>query len=132
MNITWVVATGYQIDPVVDITDFKNIGPIWGSWSTWRSCGTDNVVCHDLSKARELVQREFQKNCNFYTQEHHHQDLGRPTGVRYYGGKFDQDAIRPHAQFGIGRLHRRHSVPTSSCCGQRNSADGGICFSTNW
>ena len=91
MNINWVVATGYQIDPVVDITDLKNIGPVWGSWSTWRSCGTDNVVCHELGKARELVQREFQKNCNFYTQEHHHQELGRPTGVKYYGGKFDQE-----------------------------------------
>lgn len=91
MNITWVVATGYQIDPAVDLDIMKNIGPIWGSWSTWRSCGTDNVVCHNLSKARELLQRDFQKNCNFYTSEQYHSDLGRPTGVKYYGGKFDQE-----------------------------------------
>ena len=91
MNITWVVATGYQIDPAVDVDAMKNIGPIWGSWSTWRSCATDNVVCHNLSKARELLQRDFQKNCNFYLPEQHHLELGRPTGVKYYGGKFDQE-----------------------------------------
>jgi hypothetical protein len=91
MNITWVVATGYQIDPAVDLDAMKNIGPIWGSWSTWRSCGTDNVVCHNLAKARELLQRDFQKNCNFYTPEQYHSDLGRPSDVRYYGGKFDEE-----------------------------------------
>ena len=91
MNITWVVATGYQIDPTVDVDVMKNVGPVWGSWSTWRSCATDNVVCHNLSKARELLQRDFQKNCNLYLAEQHHQDLGRPTGVKYYGGNFDQE-----------------------------------------
>ena len=91
MNITWVVATGHQINPIVDIDVLKNVGPIWGSWTTWRSCSTDNVVCQDLGRARELIQRDFQKSCNFYTNEQYHSDLGRPTGVKYYGGSFDQE-----------------------------------------
>lgn len=91
MNITWTVAAGHQINPIVDISALKNVGPIWGSWTTWRSCGTDNVVCHELAKAKDLVLRDFQKSCNFYTSEQYHADLGRPTGVRYYGGTFDQE-----------------------------------------
>lgn len=91
MNVTWTVATGHQIDPAVDTDQMKNIGPIWGSWSTWRSCATDNVVCHDLARARELVKREFQTHCNLYTAQQYHADLGRPVGVKYYGGQFDQE-----------------------------------------
>jgi hypothetical protein len=91
MNISWVIADGYQVDPTIDLNILKNIGPIWGSWRTWRSCDTDNVICHNNTKAQELIQRDFQKNCNFFVPEKNFRDLGRPNGVQFYGGEFEQE-----------------------------------------
>ena len=91
MNINWVIADGYQIDPTVDLDKIKAIGPIWGSWTTWRACGTDNVICQNQSKAVELLNRGFQNTCNFYTSMQYHQALNRPTNVKFYGGEFNQE-----------------------------------------
>jgi hypothetical protein len=91
MRINCVVASGYQLDPAIDVNVLKNIGPVWGSWKTWRSCATDNVICHDTAKGVDLIKRNFQKNCNFYVPESSIQMLGRPSGVQVYGGKFLQE-----------------------------------------
>lgn len=88
MRINWVMASDYQLDPAVNADILKNVGPIWGSWRTWRNCATDNVICHDPSKAVDLIKRNFQKNCNFYIPESSLQIAGRPAGVHAYGGKF--------------------------------------------
>ena len=91
MRINWVVASDYQLDPAVDADLIKNIGPIWGSWKTWRSCATDNVICHDSAKGVELIKRNFQQTCNFYIPESSIKMLGRPSEVKVYGGKFLQE-----------------------------------------
>ena len=91
MNINWVIADGYQVDPTIDLNILKNIGSIWGSWRTWRSCGTDNVICHNVTKAQELVQRDFQSNCNFFVPEENFRSIGRPHGVQFYGGEFNEE-----------------------------------------
>lgn len=91
MKINWVAAEGYSLDPGIDAESMKNVGPIWGSWTTWRSCSTDNVICSNRSKAADLIKRSFQKNCNFYVPEQFNQDLGRPVGVKLFGGKFDEE-----------------------------------------
>jgi hypothetical protein len=91
MNINWVIADGYHVDPTIDLTVLQNIGPIWGSWRTWRSCGTDNVICHNTAKAQELIQRDFQKNCNFFVPEKNFKSIGRPNGVQVYGGEFNEE-----------------------------------------
>lgn len=95
MNICWIAATGYMLDPVYDVEQLKSIGPIWGSWTTWRSCATDNVICHDRMRAQELINRNFHQRSNFYTHRDFYQPLGRPTGIRWYDGKFDMavDAV---------------------------------------
>lgn len=89
MKISWVVATGYQLDPVLDIETIKHIGPIWGGYTTWRSCGTDNVVCHSVSRAQELVRRNFHQKCNFYTYHENFQIIGRPNNIKLYHGMGD-------------------------------------------
>jgi len=91
MNINWVIADGYHVDPTVDLTVLQNIGPIWGSWRTWRSCGTNNVICHDITKAQELLQRSFQTNCNFFVPKKNFSSIGRPPGVQFYGGEFNEE-----------------------------------------
>jgi len=91
MRINWVVASGYQLDPTVDIEKIKSIGSVWGSWNTWRSCGTDNVICSDFSKSKDLISRAFQSVCNFYVPAKHYQDLGRPVGLKLYDGEFNQE-----------------------------------------
>lgn len=91
MRVHWVVAAGYAIDPGLDLEQLKSIGPIWGSWKTWRSCGTDNVICHDRTKARELLDRAFHAVCNLYLPRAHYEFLQRPLGVKLYEGDFQQE-----------------------------------------
>jgi hypothetical protein len=91
MNINWVLADSIVLDPTVDTAQLKNIGSLWGSWCTWRSCQTDNVICNDPVKSTELIKREFQKTCNFYIPNSVYQQLNRPTGVRLYEGEFVHD-----------------------------------------
>jgi len=88
MRINWVVADSTVIPPDVDVNKLKNIASIWGSWRTWRSCGTDNVVCNDVGKARELFKRNMTELCNMYIPESLYAELDRPKGVRLYGGQF--------------------------------------------
>jgi len=95
MKINWVFADGYQIDPTVNIDSIKSIGPTWGSWKTWRGCSTDNVICHDVTKAHELIQRAFQAVCNFYVPKDYYQSIGRPMGVKLYEGSFTQEVDCP-------------------------------------
>jgi len=89
VNISWVIAEGYQFDPVLDIDTIKDIGPIWGSWTTWRGCSTDNVICDNSSKVQDLIDRGFHKGCNFYIPNHIWQELKCPPGVQNYDGKFE-------------------------------------------
>ena len=88
MNISWVLADTFVLDPVLDIKEIKEIGSLWGSWKTWRGCQTDNVICHELTKAGDLLKRNFQTNCNFYIPNDTWVTLDRPDGVQLYEGKF--------------------------------------------
>jgi len=94
MNISWVIADSAELDPTQNIDTLKKLGPIWGSWRTWRAYQTDNVVCHNQAKADELVRRKFQERCNFYIPDSVNMSLGRPAGVRLYAGDFVHDVIR--------------------------------------
>lgn len=91
VKINWVVAANYRFDPIVDVEKLKSVGPIWGSWQTWRSCNTDNVICHQQQKSQELLDRAFQAVCNFYIPRGLYESLGRPLGIRLYDGDFDQE-----------------------------------------
>lgn len=91
MNINIVVANNTQIDPTVDVTQLKELGSIWGGWRTWRGCQTDNVVCHDLAKAKELIDRKFHLGCNFYISNSVYIELERPQNVKLYEGNFIHD-----------------------------------------
>ena len=95
MRVNWVVSSTYQLDPTLDPEKLKLIGPIWGSWRTWRSCSTDNVICYDFAKSRELIDRAFQAVCNFYVPRKYYQDLGRPVGLKLYDGEFAHDIDFP-------------------------------------
>lgn len=88
MNISWVLSDNFILDPIFDIKEIKEIGPLWGSWKTWRGCQTDNVICHELVKAGDLLKRNFQTNCNFYIPNDNWITLDRPEGVQLYEGKF--------------------------------------------
>jgi hypothetical protein len=94
MNISWVLADNAVLDPTQNVDDLKKIGALWGSWRTWRAYQTDNVVCHDQSKAAELLKRNFQTHCNFYIPELVYNSLERPDGVKLYAGEFVHDVDR--------------------------------------
>jgi hypothetical protein len=93
MNINIIYAAEFDL-PDHDLPDsIKNIAPTWGSWKTWHQCRTDNVICHDLGKARELQKRSFHTVCNLYLPQKFHQLLGRPVGINYYQGEFLLDTL---------------------------------------
>jgi hypothetical protein len=91
MNISWVLADSLVLDPTVDLKLMKDTGPLWGSWKTWRGCQTDNVICHELSKGRDLINREFHTICNFYIPNSNFITLERPENVLLYEGAFLDD-----------------------------------------
>lgn len=91
MRVNWAVSRGYNLDPTVDIDRIKSVGPLWGSWQTWRACSTDNVICHSGAKARELLDRAFQAVCNFYVPRSEYEFLQRPIGVKLYEGSYHQE-----------------------------------------
>ena len=93
-RFAWVLSDSAQLDPTQDIEQYKKIGAFWGGWRTWRSCQTDNVVCHDQVKAAELLKRNFQSMCNFYLPDSVYTSLDRPQGVKVYAGQFVHDIIR--------------------------------------
>lgn len=88
MRVNWVVADSTVIAPNVDINVIKDIASIWGSWRTWRGCSTDNVVCNDAGKARELLKRNMNEMCNMYIPESMYAELDRPKSVQLFGGQF--------------------------------------------
>ena len=90
MRVSWVAAASYQFDAALDVDRIKAVGPIWGSWQSWRACATDNVICHNRAKARELLDRAFQAVCNFHVPRAHYEFLQRPVGVRLYEGDYQQ------------------------------------------
>jgi len=89
VNLVYAAAASAP-DPAV-VEQLTAIGPAWGSWKTWSSCKTDNVICHDLAKARELTHRAIQAVCNFYLPEKFFQTLNRPPGINFYQGDFSQE-----------------------------------------
>lgn len=91
MNIGWVIAGGYQFDLTVNLDTIKDIGPIWGSWTTWRGCGTDNVICNNKPKAVQLIEQKFHTGCNLYVPDSLWSELGSPAKVQRYGGAFEHD-----------------------------------------
>lgn len=94
MKVAWVVADDTVLDPTVDLESIKNIGSIWGGWRSWRNCQTDNVICNNAGKIRELLQREFQRRCNFYIPNSVYAKVDSPGGVRLYEGQFNHDLDR--------------------------------------
>jgi hypothetical protein len=54
-RISWVLSDDIDLDPTQDIDALKLVGPLWGSWRTWRACQTDNVICHDQIKVAEFI-----------------------------------------------------------------------------
>ncbi len=94
MRVCWIVSENY-IDPKTTTDQLHSIGPLWGSWRTWRSWNTDNVICDDVQKVKELVQRDFQKNCNLYIPNKTFGDAGRSPEVKLYEGNFPGELDRP-------------------------------------
>lgn len=91
MNINWVLSSRAILDPTVELARLKEVGSFWGSWKTWRSCQTDNVICHDLAQATELIKKQFHHTCNFYIPNSIYVALERPAGVKLYQGEFIHD-----------------------------------------
>jgi len=88
MNIQWVLSDNLILDPAIDIMRMKRSGAFWGSWKTWRAYNTDNVICHDSNKAKELIKQAFQATCNLYIPNSVYKELSQPKGVRLYEGDF--------------------------------------------
>ena len=94
VKISWVLADAVQLDPMQNVDDLKRLGVFWGSWLTWRACATDNVICHSMSQADQLIRRDFHHSCNLYIPNDVYSSLDRPPSVCLYAGDFVHDVIR--------------------------------------
>jgi len=94
VKISWVLADAVQLDPMQNVDELKRLGAFWGSWLTWRACATDNVICHSMSQADQLIRRGFQHSCNLYIPNAVYTSLDRPPSVCLYEGDFVHDVIR--------------------------------------
>ena len=101
MRINWVVADRTVLPSDVNVADLKDIAAIWGSWRTWRGCGTDNVICNDATHARDLIKRRMNKQCNLYIPNAVYTQLDRPSSVRLYEGQFTFEIDNPDELIGI-------------------------------
>lgn len=87
MEISWVIADDFD-NHALDSKVLSNIGSTWGSYRTWRAWNTDNVICYDKTKSKDLVTRAFQAVCNLYIPQSVYADAGRPAGVKLFDGEF--------------------------------------------
>lgn len=87
VRVCWVIAETFN-DPLTDPDALAGIGSTWGSWRTWRAWNTDNVLCNDAQKAKDLTTRAFQAVCNLYIPKKDYVTLERPVGVKLYEGEF--------------------------------------------
>jgi hypothetical protein len=94
MRVNWVVADSTIVHPGIDINILKNIASIWGSWKTWRSCSTDNVICSDRGKIQDLLKRNMQTMCNMYIPDSLWVELNRPE-VKLFAGEFKFEIDNP-------------------------------------
>jgi len=90
MEACWVISEDYA-NPTIDKKILEDIGSTWGSWKTWRSYGTNNVLCADNEKSKDLIKRAFHGICNFYTPQKSYIELNRPKGVKVFDGDFPDD-----------------------------------------
>ena len=91
MNINWVVSNTVKLPALVDIAQLKNVGSLWGGWQTWKTCQTDNVICHDPVQAQLLIDTGFSTKCNLYISQTLYETLQNPQGIRAYGGEFSHE-----------------------------------------
>jgi len=95
MRINWVLSSDVIIDITLDVETLKKFGSFWGSWETLRSCGTDNIVCHDEDKAVELLKKKFNQVCNFYCPKTVGDRTDIDGRVIFYDGSFSHQVDRP-------------------------------------
>lgn len=92
MRTNVIYAADYSKPAFFDTGKIKDIAPTWGSWKTRAGLDTDNVVCNNLSNARELMQRSIHESCNLFVPRTFYAKLSRPTRLNYYDGNFKDDA----------------------------------------
>jgi len=92
MQVAWALSENLKSGQI-DSNQLKNIAPIWGPYSTWNDYRTDNVICHDNKKAKELISRAFHAIFNLYLPKSSYIELGRPQGVKLYEGDFKDPLI---------------------------------------
>lgn len=94
MQISWVYASTYQLDILIDPAVVKSVGPSWGSWRTWKSNQTDNVVCSDSDQAHALIAKAFHAVCNFYVARDVYLKIGSQPGLKAYDGEYNHPVHR--------------------------------------
>lgn len=75
----------------VDADKLRDIGPLYGSWTTWKEHRTDNVVCTDLTKAYELMAKAFHAVCNFHIPQKFREEAGTLPRVNHFD--YNVDAV---------------------------------------
>jgi|ETNvirnome_6_100_1030635.scaffolds.fasta_scaffold06114_6 hypothetical protein len=85
MNIAWVLSQSITLkDASIDPKVMGDIGPIWGTWESWKEFQTDNVISTNIELSQQLVEKAFHAVCNLWVDEQHFEYIGSPKKVHTF------------------------------------------------
>lgn len=95
MKISIVFANQTWVSPLIDLGKLRHVGMIWAAWNQWHQLFPHHTVCHDMTRAKELIAGGFHRRTELFIPETAFNALNKPKGVKMYGGEFLHEISRP-------------------------------------
>jgi len=77
----------------LNLDEFNNYMPTWGSCHIWGRFPVDNIICNNINTTRTLVSRNVQKQTNLFVPQKHITQLGNPANLKGFQGEFKDTNI---------------------------------------
>jgi len=106
----WIVQKDYDPNKHIGFEKMKTVCPIWGSWESWRTCVTDNIIVEDFSDARRLLDRELNTKTNMWTHEENFDLLGRPETLSLHNITIDKSLRDKNDLVAMALAAARHDL----------------------
>lgn len=95
MKIAVVFANQTWVDPLIDLGKLRQVGTIWSAWNQWHQLLPHHTICHDMTRAKELIAGNFHHRTELFVPETVFNALNKPRGIKSYGGEFLHEIDQP-------------------------------------
>ena len=106
----WMVRKDYDPGQHIGHERMKAVCAIWGSWQSWRTCATDNIIVEDFADARRLLDRELHTRTNMWTHEENFDLLGRPDTLSLHNITIDKSLRDKNDLVALALSAARHEI----------------------